>query len=57
MTSEKAKTEHSNPRKTFGKKPKRVRYEANEREYEDAIKEFQHGKEEIPESPVQHWKY
>ena len=33
-------TEHSNPRKTFGVNPKKVRYEANEREAEEEIHSY-----------------
>lgn len=33
-------TEHSNPRKTFGVSPKKVRHEANEREAQEEIHSY-----------------
>lgn len=55
MTEQKNYTEHANPRKTHGKSPKRVRYEANEREAQEEIEEYT--REELPNVPTPPARY
>ncbi len=43
MNKERKLTEHSNPRKSFGVSPKKVRHDANTREAEDEIRSFENG--------------
>lgn len=52
MTEPKGRTE---PRKTRGKSPKRVRYEANEREAQEEIEEYT--REELPNVPTPPARY
>lgn len=40
MKPENKKTEHINPRKTFGVSPKKVKYDANTREAQEEIEDY-----------------
>lgn len=53
MIEENHYSEHSNPRKTRGKSPKVIRYEANEYEAEEEIQEYLYGTGEAPVSDLQ----
>lgn len=43
MNKERKLTEHSNPRKSFGVSPKKVRHDANTREADEEIRSFENG--------------